>query len=176
MTKAEVTELFAALMIAYPDAKLFRGLDGADLGAKLAPTIAFWTACLRDTDPWAARQAVLRVCQTSRFPPSVAELREAAETVQRETDAEIRGAYLAARSEVELALATGGTERDALGHMSQRARRTIEAMGGIDVFAGGDGGCYAMRRFQETYEALLRRNPVGLPGAATGHGLSEGRH
>ena len=76
MTRAEVTEIFAVLMMAYPNAEMFKAPDKDSLKAKLAPTITLWTTCLRDIDFWAAQQAVIRVCQTCKFPPTIAEMRE----------------------------------------------------------------------------------------------------
>ena len=60
MTRAEVTEIFAVLMMAYPNAEMFKAPDKDSLKAKLAPTITLWTTCLRDIDFWAAQQAVIR--------------------------------------------------------------------------------------------------------------------
>ena len=39
MTRAEVTEIFAVLMMAYPNAEMFKAPDKDSLKAKLAPTI-----------------------------------------------------------------------------------------------------------------------------------------
>ena len=55
MTRAEVTEIFAVLMMAYPNAEMFKAPDKDSLKAKLAPTITLWTTCLRDIDFWAAQ-------------------------------------------------------------------------------------------------------------------------
>ena len=110
MTRAEVTEIFAVLMMAYPNAEMFKAPDKDSLKAKLAPTITLWTTCLRDIDFWAAQQAVIRVCQTCKFPPTIAEMREAAETVLHEVRSEISNAYLMARSELQLARLAGRTK------------------------------------------------------------------
>ena len=112
MTRAEVTEIFAVLMMAYPNAEMFKAPDKDSLKAKLAPTITLWTTCLRDIDFWAAQQAVIRVCQTCKFPPTVAEMREAAGAVLHEV--------------------------------------------------------FEMECFEQTYETMLRKNPIGLPGSTAG--------
>ena len=134
MTRAEVTEIFAVLMMAYPNAEMFKAPDKDSLKAKLAPTITLWTTCLRDIDFWAAQQAVIRVCQTCKFPPTIAEMREAAETVLHEVKSEINNAYLMARSELQLARLAGRTKEQALEGMPTRTQKVIEAMGGIDAF------------------------------------------
>lgn len=115
MTRAEVTEIFAVLMMAYPNAEMFKAPDKDSLKAKLAPTITLWTTCLRDIDFWAAQQAVIRVCQTCKFPPTIAEMRAAAEAVLHEVRSEISNAYLMARSELQLARLAGRTKEQALG-------------------------------------------------------------
>lgn len=168
MTRAEVTEIFAVLMMAYPNAEMFKAPDKDSLKAKLAPTITLWTTCLRDIDFWAAQQAVIRVCQTCKFPPTIAEMREAAETVLHEVRSEIEGAYMMARNAIIIERASGRTAQDALQHMSLRTQKVIEAMGGIDAFMPPDKKYFEMERFEQTYETMLRKNPIGLPGSTAG--------
>ena len=158
MTRAEVTEIFAVLMMAYPNAEMFKAPDKDSLKAKLAPTITLWTTCLRDIDFWAAQQAVIRVCQTCKFPPTIAEMRES----------EISNAYLMARSELQLARLAGRTKEQALEGMPTRTQKVIEAMGGIDAFMPPDKKYFEMERFEQTYETMLRKNPIGLPGSTAG--------
>lgn len=45
MTHKEMTEIFAVLLLAYPNAEIFKG--GIK---KLAPTINLWVTCLPDVD------------------------------------------------------------------------------------------------------------------------------
>ena len=184
MTRAEVTEIFAVLMMAYPNAEMFKAPDKDSLKAKLAPTITLWTTCLRDIDFWAAQQAVIRVCQTCKFPPTIAEMREAAEAVLHEVRSEISNAYLMARSELQLARLTGRTKEQALEGMPTRTQKVIEAMGGIDAFMPPDKKYFEMERFEQTYETMLHRmksifehghRPAGQHGrTATDHGMSKG--
>ena len=131
MTRAEVTEIFAVLMMAYPNAEMFKAPDKDSLKAKLAPTITLWTTCLRDIDFWAAQQAVIRVCQTCKFPPTIAEMREAAEAVLHEIKSEISNAYLMARSELQLARLAGRTNahQDPEGHRGHGRHRRVHAAG-----------------------------------------------
>lgn len=168
MTRAEVTEIFAVLMMAYPNAEMFKAPDKDSLKAKLAPTITLWTTCLRDIDFWAAQQAVIRVCQTCKFPPTIAEMREAAEAVLHEIKSEISNAYLMARNELQLARLAGRTKEQALEGMPTRTQKVIEAMGGIDAFMPPDKKYLEMERFEQTYETMLRKNPIGLPGSTAG--------
>ena len=46
--------------------------------------------------------------------------------------------------------------------------KVIEAMGGIDAFMPPDKKYFEMERFEQTYETMLRKNPIGLPSSTTG--------
>ena len=50
MTRAEMTEIFAVLMLAYPNAEMFKAPNRQALMDKLAPTITLWATCLADVD------------------------------------------------------------------------------------------------------------------------------
>lgn len=163
MTEAEVTQIFAALSLAYPSAELFKAPSQRALEEKLAPTIALWATCLRDVDFWTGQMATVRLCQTCKYPPSIAELREAAEAVTKEVREEIFSAYMTARSLYQLHGKDG--VHDVL---PDRVRKVIDAMGGIEAFASPGSNTFAMDKFQSTYEMLLRKNPVGLPVSAGG--------
>lgn len=164
MNRAEMTEIFAVLMVAYPNAEMFRAESQQALKERLAPTITLWTTCLQDIDFWTAQKAVIRVCKTCKFPPSIAEMREAAETVTKEMRSEIDMAYLYARNEVQMLREGEGLDK-AYERMPPRSRKVIDAMGGMEVFAPPDKPMFNMQGFEETYERLLRKNPVGLPAA-----------
>lgn len=163
MTRAEMTEIFAVLMLAYPNAEMFKATSQQALMEKLAPTITLWATCLSDIDFWTGQQAAVRVCRVCKFPPTIAEFREQAEAVQRDTRAEIEQAYLSARDAFRLRGAAGNGD-ELLEHLPVRARKVIAAMGGADAFLPPGGHVFDMGGFMRTYEALLRKNPVGLPG------------
>ena len=40
--------------------------------------------------------------------------------------------------------------------------------GGIDAFMPPDKKYFEMERFEQTYETMLRKNPIGLPGSTAG--------
>lgn len=84
MTLKETSEIFSVLMLAYPNAEMFKG--GIQ---KLAPTIKVWTQCLNDVDFWTAQQAVIRLCKFCKFPPSIAEFREQVDAVKKEIESDI---------------------------------------------------------------------------------------
>lgn len=166
MNRAETTELFAVLMLAYPNADVFKAPDQRQLMEKLAPTITLWAACLKDVDLWTAQQAVVKLCQTCKYPPNIAELRDAVQAVRADTRREIEDAYSEARSAFMLSDVTHKTEAEILEDLPKRTRKTIEAMGGLDAFMPPDKPCFDMAGFRHTYERLLRTNPVGLPAGA----------
>lgn len=161
MTRAEMTEIFSVFMLAWPNAETFRASSKEELTAKLGPTITLWAACLRDVDYWTGQKATVKVCQTCKYPPSIAEMREAADAVRLETAGEIEAAYRTARN---ICLLYGRERGYSL--MPDRARKVIDAMGGMDAFAPPEGDCFAMLEFQRTYDTMLRSNPTGLPGEA----------
>lgn len=165
MNRAEMTEIFAVLMLAYPSAEMFRANSQQDLKEKLAPTITLWTTCLKDIDFWTAQQAVVRVCQSCKFPPTIAEMREAAEDVKHQVESEIDHALLMACQMVRYRL-EGETLESIYEELPDRTRKTIDTMGGMEAFAPPDSPMFNAREFERTYERLLRSNPVGLPGGS----------
>lgn len=70
------------MLLAWPNAETFKG--GIK---KLAPTIKLWTASTMDVDYWTGQQAIIRLCQSCKFPPTIAEFREQAMKVSREIQA-----------------------------------------------------------------------------------------
>ena len=71
MTQKEMTELFAIMLLAYPNAEIFKG--GIQ---KLAPTIELWTRCLPEVDYWTGQHAVLKLCRECKYPPTIAAFKE----------------------------------------------------------------------------------------------------
>lgn len=69
MTKAEVAEVVLLLMQAYPNARLNDG------------TSQVYEQMLVDLDARAVREAVVGLVKTSKFVPTIAEIRDATETV-----------------------------------------------------------------------------------------------
>ena len=88
MTKKEMSEIFAVLLLAYPNAETFKG--GIQ---KLGPTISLWATCLQDVDFWTGQQAVVKLCRECKFPPTIAEFREKAEAVTSEVKERIDVAW-----------------------------------------------------------------------------------
>lgn len=158
MNRAEMTEIFAVMMLAWPNAEIFRAPSQRELEEKLAPAITLWATCLEDIDAWTAQKAILRLCRTSKFPPSIAELREAAEGVSTEVRAEIRQCWeMYCQCRMLYGDDPGKLER----LMGRRGVKTVQAMGGWEALKR-----QGYKGFRATYEMLLRSNPVGLPSDA----------
>ena len=97
MTRKEMTEIFSLMLLAWPNAEMFKG--GVQ---KLGLTIELWTTCLPEVDFWTAQQAVIKLCRECKFPPSIAEFKERAEKVQSEVNEKINGSWNMLRADMEL--------------------------------------------------------------------------
>lgn len=155
MTKKEMTEIFSVMMLAWPNAEMFKG--GVQ---KLAPTIELWTVCLSDVDFWTAQQAVIKLCQECKFPPSIAEFKEKAVSAQSELSARIDMAW----RDVRWALEEHKTPEAAFPNLSSiLAEQAIEAMGGPSTLIVQGVHIYGDGR-RESYEYY---NYDGFKTAAT---------
>ena len=96
MTRKEMSEIFAALLLAYPHADVFKG--GIQ---KLGPTINLWTTCLSEIDFWTGQQAVIKLCRVCKFPPTIAEFREQADNVKSEVQQRVNSAWTLLRFDLE---------------------------------------------------------------------------
>lgn len=85
MSVAEILRLFSLLLLAYPNAEMFKG----DI-KKLKPTALLWSNCLQDIDFWLGKKAAMKLICESKYPPTIAAFREKAEEIRRENDACIR--------------------------------------------------------------------------------------
>lgn len=123
MTHKEMSEIFAVMLLAYPNAEVFKG--GI---AKLGPTINLWVTCLPEIDFWTGQQAVVKLVRECKFPPTIAEFKEKAEKVQAEVRARIDQAW----NYLKLDMDFGKTPEEAVARLSEGTdiRRVIEAMGG----------------------------------------------
>lgn len=123
MTRKEMSEIFAVMLLAYPNAEAFKG--GIQ---KLGPTIELWTTCLHDVDFWTGQQAVIKLCNECKYPPTIAEFREKTNKVNSEIKErlhlawnEIRMSRMGDRSNQEI--------YDEL-HPESLARKAIDMIGG----------------------------------------------
>lgn len=167
MTAKEMTEIFGVMLLAWPNAETFRG--GL---AKLGPTVKLWTDTTRDIDFWTGQRAVLRLCMESKYPPTIAEFRAAAETVERDIKRAIK------RSWQTLTIAAAARNGDVTDFLQRLPRETpvravVTAMGGPDALIVRDeaGRRWNYKGFEAAYIALIRQDPafdggvtLALPG------------
>ena len=140
-----MTELFSVMLLAWPNAEMFKG--GV---AKLGPTIELWTACLPEVDFWTGRQAVVRLCRTSPFPPSIAAFMRQAHIGLIWN--EIRFSPLLDQSPEAWyqSLAPEGI-----------VKAVVDALGGVERFAAGGEGSWNYREFRDTYKKMICKGSSG---------------
>lgn len=155
MTKKEMTEIFSVMMLAWPNAEMFRG--GI---AKLAPTIELWAVCLTDVDFWTAQQAVVKLCRECKFPPAIAEFKEKATDVTEGIEASIRNSFQMIRSGEGLygsldAFCSSLPE-------DNPTKKAIEIMGGVEALVITDGNCsrWNVDGFKRAYWSMVKGSPM----------------
>ena len=179
MTRKEMSEIFAVMLLAYPNAEVFKG--GI---AKLGPTINLWVTCLPEIDFWTGQQAVVKLVRECKFPPTIAEFKEKAEAVQ----AEVRSRIGRAWDTVKLQAHLGKTPQEFFAELpaDSNTRRAIEMIGGPDRLiiteehTFGDGHKEMVERynyyeFTEAYAKVLRQESALNSGQrkAVGPGMKQ---
>jgi transcriptional regulator of NAD metabolism len=121
MTKKEIAVLLGIIQTAYP--RFYANISQAQRDE----TVDLWYEMLTDTDLQTAKKAIKRLIATSKFPPVIAELREA---ISNERDVPLLDEG-AAWEEVNRAILSYGYMRrdEAYASMSELTRQTVERMG-----------------------------------------------
>lgn len=148
MTRKEVTELFSVMLLAWPNAEMFKG--GVQ---KLGPTIELWAKCLTDVDFWTGQQALIRLCQVCKFPPTIAEFREQVERV----NADIRERTSLDWSRIRLDLDMGHTPQQIFDSLPPESlsRLAITSMGGPEKIIQ-ECGLLNFYGFEEAYRNAVK--------------------
>lgn len=156
MTKKEMSELFSVMILAWPNAEIFKG--GTQ---KLGPTITLWTSCTEDVDFWTGQQAVRRLCKINKFPPTIAEFREQVAEFKKDLRYTVCGVF----EELKMVDFLGGSLEDYYAGLpeSDFRRKVISAMGGVDKLTAPNG-LWNYGGFQETFVSLLQNK--GLPASS----------
>ena len=162
MTQTEMTEIFSLLLLAYPNAEMFKGGVG-----KLKPTIELWTKALPDVDFKMGQLAVIRFIRTSRFPPTIAEFRESAAGVLAEIEDKSSGAWHNLKAMMKI---MGLSPADAVAseYTPEFVRQVVRYMGGPDklIIRLPDGTqVYAYQDFMSAYKHVTLMK-AGKPLAA----------
>lgn len=87
----EMSELFALMMLAWPNAPMFQP-------KQMEATVRLWTVCLPDMEFLTGQAAVIQLCRTRKFPPSIAEMGETEEGIRKGIEDEIHNAVLSLRN------------------------------------------------------------------------------
>ena len=156
MTKKEMSEIFGGMILAWPNAEMFKG--GLQ---KLKPTVELWTACLPEID-FETGQSVLReLCRKCKFPPTIAEFREEAEAMGERIESASVAAWMMLRTDMELTSPKQAFDELPDDHLTKRA---ISSMGGpehlVIRFASGVT-MYNYDGFISAYKQLLQQPETG---------------
>ena len=155
MTKKEMTEIFSVMLLAWPNAEMFKG--GV---AKLGPTIELWAACLSDVDFWTGQQAVIRLCRACKFPPSIAEFKEQADAV----GVDVQGRIDRAWNDVKWSRLLEESPEEWYQRLPPGSdiKAVVNALGGPGGLVSKDGKRWNYYEFRDVYEKLIRKE---VPGA-----------
>lgn len=156
MTKKEMTEIFSVMLLAWPNAEMFKG--GVP---KLGPTIELWTACLSDVDFWLGQQAVIRLCRECKFPPSIAEFKEKAEAVQQEVRSRIDLEW----NQIKFSHVLDASPEEWYRGLPPdgAVKAVVDALGGVS----GLGSSWNYYEFRDMYEKLIRKKKPGAVAQLT---------
>lgn len=165
MTNKEMSELFAIMMLAWPNAEMFKGGT-----AKLAPTIKLWTSCLPEIDFWTGQQALIKLCRVCKFPPTIAEFKEQTDAFNKEIESAVFEMVMELRS-AELVHGSLDAWYATLPEGSIK-KAVVARMGGpqelIETHVGNDGIPFSIWRLERLgieYRAYLRERKT-LPGGS----------
>lgn len=141
MTNQEISQLVFMLFAAFPQSE----------GKQTAERLRIYKECLGDLDFEQARVAIVRVIQTSKFLPTIAEVREAARVVAQGP----RRTGLEAWGDAVAAIGTFGSYRSPV-FRDPLVAKAVACLGWREVCLGENES--ALRaRFIESYEAMQDR-------------------
>lgn len=164
MTNKEMAELFAVMLLAWPNAETFKG--GI---AKLAPTIKLWTSCTTDVDFWTGQQAVIRLCQKCKFPPTIAEFREQVDSI----NSDIKSLTSRTYNNIRGAAAMYGSIAAfyAMLPPGNFTRTVIDTVGGIEALthtwtdnSGKECSMWNLREIENACQLVIRGQPALVGG------------
>lgn len=161
MTHKEMSEIFAVMLLAYPNAEVFKG--GI---AKLGPTINLWVTALPDVDFWTGQQAVYKLVRECKYPPTIAEFKEKADKVKGEIQSRISMQWDVIKLEI---MCDGVAAAEQTMRNTPEWSQVLALMGGsLEVTRTWDRGDGSVSEYKElnysgfakAYETILRRENV----------------
>ena len=144
MTKLEMTEIFSAMMLAWPNAELFKG--GLP---RLAPTVSLWAAAFSDVDFWTGLQALNIILRECKFPPTIADFRAAADRVNKKIKDRVD--FIA--SQIKTCSVLFSLDELDQFPIGKDGLAAIERMGGVGKLF--DGGIWHFDALETAYRAEL---------------------
>lgn len=167
MTAKEMSEIFAVMLLAYPNAEIFKG--GL---AKLEPTVNLWVAALPDVDFWTGQQAVMKLVRECKFPPTIAEFKEKADSIKAEKNSLINSRWTMLKLRMDQVGIAEAVEEIPT---ESRERQVIRLMGGPEKLVVtsehlfGDGRVvpyehYNYDGYKQAWETLLSKESALASG------------
>lgn len=149
MTLQETLAVMKILSVTYPRDAAYND------PAKVANTAEVWTMLLEDLPAPLVLAAVKKHCLTSKFPPTIAEIRDAA-TVTVRPDLQVTP--MEAWGEVTKAIRRFGyyREEDALASLSEQTRSVVKAIGWKDICVSEEPDIIR-GQFRRAYETMATR-------------------
>ena len=130
MNRQEVTELFSVMMLAWPNAEMFKG--GIQ---KLGPTINLWAMCLKDITFEIGQQTVVKLCEECKFPPTIAEFKEASIRTKESLENEMTNAWWKLRSQMDAGFPLESFERALV---DTKTKAVVLSLGGPEALVRKD--------------------------------------
>jgi len=148
MTQKETSVLLGMLRVAYP--RFYAEISPEDIKI----SVGTWTMMLSDTTLEVATVALQRLIATSKFPPTIAEMRESIAAVQCPSLPDAGDAW----GEVNDAIRNYGYYRqaEALASMREPVRLAVQRMGWRDLCMS-ENGMADRAHFLRIYESMEKR-------------------
>lgn len=175
MDGKEMTKLFSVMLLAWPNAEAFKGGIPS-----LTPTIKLWTSSAADVDFWTGQQAVIRLFQHCKFPPTIAEFREQVDNVNRDIKQLTDRAFL----EIRNAEAMYGSFSAFYAKLppGNFTRAVIDTVGGIGALtrtwtdnSGKKCSMWNLRGIEEASRMVIRGRPAMVSGELSALNAKNGR-
>jgi len=149
LTTKETSILLGILRVAYP--RFYADISPADVKV----SVDTWTLMLSDTNLDVAKVALQRLIATSKFPPSIAEMRESIAAVQYPSMPDAGDAW----GEVNEAIKNYGFYRqsEALASMREPVRLAVERMGWRELCMS-ENSMADRAHFLRIYESMEKRS------------------
>ena len=155
MTYEETDTMLRLMRLNWPKAPMFTQTEYGTL-------VELWALCLMHISHAVAQVALVDICRTCKYPPTIAEFCAAANVVAEKLSAEAEDAYDTLRWVIPRTQRDGATHSKIYASLSRKTRLALDAMGGLEAFAPADSLGYNYSGFIRAYqrEALQALSPL----------------